>query len=213
MEDPVYVASTSASSAPIEAVMPTVGFDIFSAIYNSIGRTEGGTTFLSGGFLSFLDSLWTIFTVLSFTVSIFLLGIYIFAAIRRNLYLGLIIQRVKDEEKLYDDLYRSGETGSKMDDVFKNVQSDNPNDWKLAIIEADVMLDEALKENGFAGGTLGERLQNVHPTQLQAVDDAWEAHKVRNKIAHEGSDFIVTQKLANDTIVRYQRVFQELGII
>jgi hypothetical protein len=90
--------------------------------------------------------------------------------------------------------------------------SSQPNDWKLAIIEADIILDDILKQKGYAGNSLGERLKSISPNQLESLQDAWEAHKVRNRIAHEGSDFILTQRMAQETVTRYQRVFNEFGV-
>ena len=96
--------------------------------------------------------------------------------------------------------------------MIEHSTSDNPTDWKLAIIEADIILDEILKEAGYGGASLGERLRSISPTQLESLDDAWQAHKVRNQIAHGGADFILTQRLAQDTIKQYRRVFYELGL-
>jgi len=93
-----------------------------------------------------------------------------------------------------------------------HIASDNPNDWKLAIIEADILLDQTLKAKGFVGISLGERLRSISPAQLQSLDDAWQAHKVRNQIAHAGADFVLTRRLAEETIKQYRRVFAELGI-
>jgi hypothetical protein len=90
--------------------------------------------------------------------------------------------------------------------------SDNPNDWKLAIIEADIILDQTLKGRGYAGTSLGERLRSITPSQLSSIDDAWDAHRVRNKIAHEGSDFVITRRIVDETIARYMRVFREFGV-
>ena len=52
--------------------------------------------------------------------------------------------------------------------------------WQVAIIQADKLLDQALKERGFAGETMGDRLKSSH-----AGDKIWAAHKIRNRIAHE----------------------------
>lgn len=52
--------------------------------------------------------------------------------------------------------------------------------WQVAIIQADKLLDQALKERGFAGQTMGDRLKSSH-----AGDKVWAAHKIRNRIAHE----------------------------
>ncbi len=52
--------------------------------------------------------------------------------------------------------------------------------WQVAIMQADKLLDQALKQRGFAGETMGDRLKSAH-----AGDKVWAAHKVRNRIAHE----------------------------
>ncbi len=52
--------------------------------------------------------------------------------------------------------------------------------WQVAIIQADKLLDQALKARGFSGQTMGDRLKSSH-----AGDKVWAAHKLRNRIAHE----------------------------
>ncbi len=75
------------------------------------------------------------------------------------------------------------------------------------------MLDETLKNAGYVGQNLGEKLKGANAESFTTLQDAWEAHKVRNEIAHVGSDFILTQKSAQETITRYARVFKEFGVI
>ncbi|MEZ4200307.1 MAG: hypothetical protein R3B69_01740 [Candidatus Paceibacterota bacterium] len=48
---------------------------------------------------------------------------------------------------------------------------------------------------------------------FQTLDQAWAAHLVRNKVAHAGSDFILTKKLAQETVTQYKMVFEELGVV
>jgi hypothetical protein len=209
MEPVTYVGSATVSTSP---PLQVGGFDIFAVIGN-IFSNSGGTGFFSdGGFLSFLGSLWSTFAVLAYIVSIIFLVIYIFASIRRNLYVGLATQVLRDQEKLYEELHFGKEKNGRLQGVFTHAESDNPNDWKLAIIEADIILDETLKQKGFIGNSLGERLKTVSADQLQSVGDAWEAHKVRNKIAHEGADFILTRRVLDETILRYKKVFTEFGV-
>ncbi|MCA9363456.1 hypothetical protein KC851_04000 [Candidatus Kaiserbacteria bacterium] len=207
MEPITYTASVTAStSIPI----PAVGFDIFAILGTMFGVNDLSN--VSSGLLGFLESLWSIYVVLAFLFSIFLLVIYVFASIRRNLYIQLMTQELRDQEALWEERAGGKRNDNRLAGVIAHSNSDNPNDWKLAIIEADVMLDEALKNRGFVGTTLGERLRNITPNQMDSINDAWEAHKVRNRIAHEGSDFILTQRVVQETIMRYQRVFTELGI-
>ncbi len=93
------------------------------------------------------------------------------------------------------------------------VSSPNPSDWRLAIIEADSILEGLLEDKGIPGVGIGERLKNISPGDLSTLQFAWEAHLVRNKIAHEGSEFEVTERDAQRTIRLYEMVFQELGFI
>jgi len=73
-------------------------------------------------------------------------------------------------------------------------------------------IDDILKNKGYPGSSLGERLKSIPSTQLHSLNDAWEAHKIRNRIAHDGSDFILTKHIAEETISRYRRVFSEFDI-
>jgi hypothetical protein len=75
------------------------------------------------------------------------------------------------------------------------------------------MLDETLTNAGYVGQTLGEKLKSANPQSFTTIQDAWEAHKVRNEIAHVGSDFVLTKKNAQETLVRFERVFREFGVI
>lgn len=60
----------------------------------------------------------------------------------------------------------------------------NSDTWPLAVINADKLLDEALKKTNFKGKTMGERLVAAQRT-LSDNDGVWFGHKLRNKIVHE----------------------------
>lgn len=92
-------------------------------------------------------------------------------------------------------------------------KSDQPNDWRTAIMEADIMLDDMLTKQGYDGVGVGEKLKAVEPSDFNTLDDAWEAHKVRNQIAHQGSTFDLTETLAQRTLARYEAVFKEFKIL
>ena len=93
------------------------------------------------------------------------------------------------------------------------VHSDNPSDWRLAIIEADTMLEDALESKELSGNGIGEKLKNSTPGDLASLQAAWEAHLVRNRIAHEGTEFDISQREAKRTILLYEVVFKELNYI
>lgn len=89
----------------------------------------------------------------------------------------------------------------------------NENDWKLAIIEADSMLFELLTQMGFKGETIGDKLKEAGQANFRSLNAAWEAHNVRNRIAHEGSSFELSLHEAKRIIALYEQIFQEFGFI
>lgn len=101
----------------------------------------------------------------------------------------------------------------KWEKVLGHVNSENPAEWRLAILEADVILDEMTQSIGFRGETLGERLKNVSKGDFKTLDIAWEAHKIRNAIAHEGSDFLLSQRESKRVIGLYEQVFKEFSYV
>lgn len=91
--------------------------------------------------------------------------------------------------------------------------SGNPHEWRQAIVEADIMLDDLLTRLSFTEGSIGDKLKSVEPSDFETLDDAWEAHKVRNRIVHEGSDFILTPEQVRRVVARYEKVFREFDFI
>jgi len=102
---------------------------------------------------------------------------------------------------------------SKWQKIIKLSESENSSDWRLSIIEADIMLDELLEKLKLPGDTMGEKLKAVEPSDFLTLDQAWEAHKARNMIAHEGGDFLISQREIYRIISLYEAVFKEFHLI
>ncbi len=107
----------------------------------------------------------------------------------------------------------AGVKSKRFDTAQKYIESDNPSEWRLAIIEADALLEEMVKKMGYEGTTLGEMMKNIERSDFTTIDEAWEAHKVRNQIAHHGSSFSLTKREAKRIMQMYEKVFREFGII
>jgi hypothetical protein len=93
--------------------------------------------------------------------------------------------------------------------VTEHANSTNPNDWKQAIIEADIMLDQLITKLGYRGESVGEKLKRATKGDFKTLDQAWEAHKVRNRIAHDGSAFDINEIEVKRVIGLYRQVFEE----
>ena len=96
--------------------------------------------------------------------------------------------------------------------ILDYAESDNEANWKLAIIEADKILDEMVKKMGYAGEDLGTRLRAVEASDFISLEDAWEAHRIRNKIAHEAG-FTLTKREAKRVVGLFEKVFREFDYI
>lgn len=86
-----------------------------------------------------------------------------------------------------------------------------PETWQFAIMNADKLLDTALKERGVAGTTLGERLKNAKP-YVNNIDSVWRAHKLRNRIAHDDG-VKVSQRQAAEALKIFKRALTDLGAL
>ena len=100
---------------------------------------------------------------------------------------------------------------SRWQHVLTLIESPHESDWRQAILEADIMLDEILDEQGYTGESVGEKLKQVNPARFATIRDAWDAHMVRNAIAHQGSAYQLTEHIAHRTIAHYENVFREFG--
>jgi len=107
----------------------------------------------------------------------------------------------------------SGTRNERWDHIQELVNSANSSDWRLSIIEADTILEGLLDARGLSGNGIGEKLKNISPGDLGSMQAAWEAHLVRNRIAHEGSAYDLSQRNARQTIQLYEVVFRELGFL
>lgn len=87
--------------------------------------------------------------------------------------------------------------------------SQDENERKLGIIAADSLIDKILDRAGYKGENLGARLMQIEPSDLDSLQDVWEAHKVRNRIAHEAF-FKVSPEEASRTMDRFESLLREL---
>lgn len=97
--------------------------------------------------------------------------------------------------------------------VLSYLNSSSEGDWKLAVLEADTMLDDLLDQIGFKGDNLGEKLKNADQESFKNLSIAWEVHTIRNRIAHEGANFPLSVREAKRVIALYEDIFRPYGFI
>jgi hypothetical protein len=81
--------------------------------------------------------------------------------------------------------------------------------WRIGILEADNLLSDILDDRGYVGMTVSDKLKSAN---FNTLDLAWAAHKMRNRIAHDGSKFVLTDRMARNTLELFRSVFTELKV-
>lgn len=162
------------------------------------------------GFSSFLAHLWLWVIIVGYALSVIGLFVIIYCIVR-------LFELRKREEEFYSTPIvppeASGGTHPRWEHIQSLAEGGSPSQWREAIIEADIMLDDVLTKQGYVGDGVGEKLKSADPDTFKTLQDAWEAHKVRNQIAHQGSSFDLSETVARRTIAHFETVFTEFKVI
>jgi hypothetical protein len=198
---------TSTSYINLEYIFSRI-IDALLAIRDFIIGGASLDTGTAGGFsLVTILSYWKIVGTI---LSLLLLAGIIYSVIRKK--------EIEKEGQHYYDTYfvthvAEPQRNVRWEKVEQLFASPNSSDWRLAIIEADAMLDELIISLGYPGANLGERLKGIQRGDFPTLNEAWEAHKVRNRIAHEGMNFVMTDRDARQVKMNYETVFRDAQYI
>ena len=83
--------------------------------------------------------------------------------------------------------------------------------WPLAVIDADKLLDDALKRTHYKGKTMGERLVSAQ-RDITDNDGVWFGHKLRNRLVHE-SNVKLTEKTVKEALIGIRSALKDLGAL
>lgn len=181
---------------------------IVRSIYEAFSGGDGEA------FMETLAIFWNVFSILAIILSILFFAGFIYAKIRYEQLCALQEEQLRDEEIAWAHTYGGAAKGdSRWGDILSHVAGSNPSEWRVAVIEADILLGEVLERAGYEGVAIGDQLKSAAHSPFSTLQDAWDAHKVRNQIAHAGGDFVLTKKIAQETIARYERVLREFNAI
>jgi hypothetical protein len=136
-------------------------------------------------------------TMIFFFLAILLAGTLLFA----------VVSLTKNGTKHLDtEKYRT-----KWMSIEKQLDKTQPSSFQLSVLNADKLLDTALKEKGYQGQTMGERMKNAAPI-FSNRNNVWSAHKLRNQIAHE-PDVRVTFDNARYALSALKQALKDVGAI
>jgi len=182
----------------------------YRLLYNCLhGACTGNVPVNTAAFSAWLAQLWLWIVVIGYVLSCIAFFIIVYLTVR-------LFELRKKEEAQYQNIVIAPAavgTNPRWKHIETLMAGDDASKWREAILEADIMLDDMLGRQGYQGEGVGEKLKSVEPSDFATLDDAWEAHKVRNQIAHKGSAFNLSEMLAHRTLARYENVFREFELI
>ncbi|MDP3902264.1 MAG: hypothetical protein Q8Q21_01620 [bacterium] len=128
----------------------------------------------------------------------------------------ILLREKRGVYTLIDFLKEEGEPRERVarwESIKNKINSDNSANWRMAILEADSLLDSIFRKIGYRGDGLGERLKAIEPSDFDNLQNVWDAHKVRNRIAHGAPEMTLSKEDAKATIEKYKAGLEELKYI
>ena len=185
---------------------------LFTLIVLWAQKLFGFLASLSGKGDAVLSLLWFLKNLGWVLSALFLTGI-VYALVKTEHIKKREKEELEEAELRASEGVESGERNEQWERALSFSESPNESDWRLAVIEADSMLGAMLSKMGYVGDTIGEQLKGIEVSDFRTIQDAWEAHKVRNQIAHEGMNFVLTKRKLKETMNSYEKVFKEFHFI
>lgn len=96
--------------------------------------------------------------------------------------------------------------------ILRKVSPASPESMRLAIIEADALVNNVLKEMGLEGEHMSDRLANLNPENYRHLEDLWRAHRLRNNLVHTPA-FSLSLKETEETLAAYEAFLKEVEAI
>ncbi len=168
---------------------------------------ESDTTFVGlvkSSFMQFFSYFKFISVILS-TLLIFFIN-YLYKKLK-------VLGEIDEAKYRHKDVEEDKNINQSWERVLGHANSENESEWRLAILEADIMLNDLLEKLSLPGDTMAEKLKSVEKTDFTTIDMAWEGHKIRNRIAHDGASFQLSSHETKRVIGLYKQVFEEFRII
>lgn len=155
---------------------------------------------------------WGIFVAVMLVLMLVFSGCIIYCALR----IGEIRRRERKKFEIVahpvaaQDISR---TQLRWNHLMEEAASPDDRRWRVAILEADIMLNELLDVLGYKGETMGDKMKQVERADFRTIDLAWEAHRTRNAVAHEGAAHLLNEREVHRVMNFYEQVFREFKFI
>lgn len=136
-------------------------------------------------------------SLIFFVVAILIVGVLLFAVISATKKRTVILDTEKYQSRWLE--------------IEQTLVKEDVKTYNLVVMEADKLLDHALKELGIHGKTFAEKLKNTSD-MFTSINSVWHAHKLRNQVVHE-SGFKVNYDQARRALANFKQALKDVGAI
>lgn len=148
-----------------------------------------------------------VFKIFFIVFSLILVGFIIFVLVKTTWLKRLIIWDL--QEFLTYRPFGLRKIEKEWQKIKGRLESEMESEWKLAIIEADKIMDDILNRMGFGGVSLGERLGKLTAVSLPNIEEVRQVHEIRNNIIHDPT-YRLSLEEAKRVITIYEKALTDL---
>ncbi|HBI17464.1 MAG: hypothetical protein UR60_C0038G0011 [Candidatus Moranbacteria bacterium GW2011_GWF2_34_56] len=159
------------------------------------------SSFLNSGFFFFIKFILAIYVIVLFVDMVLLLALRGLGGDIKNTLKGANMPLVSKKKIQKQWEY-----------IESRLKLDNDQQDKLAILEADKLVDQILFDIGYKGSNMKERLESADSNQIEELDLLIEAHEIRNKIINDGK-FYLNKEEVRRVMNIYREFLENLEII
>jgi len=153
---------------------------------------------------AFVKNLFVLMSIILFVATIMLL--IRFQSLRVRFYESV-------EEAIESGTLSKGKIQRKWDEAKENMESDNMENRKKAVVVADGMLDSSLKAANFPGENLEKRLAKFSDTDINFKDDIIWAHRLVERIKLGEAEYEIDEEELKRAFYILERTMKELNIL
>lgn len=96
--------------------------------------------------------------------------------------------------------------------IKERLDTNDENNYKLAILEADAMFDSAIENLGYKGKDFEDRAKQIPPNKISNLSEIMEAHKLRNTIVYDIKS-AATYFQAKKAVEIFEKALKELDVM
>ncbi len=154
------------------------------------------------------DIFFTIYTILKIVfmlASVSLITLIIFLLMKSDWLYTHYIEDITEAMKM--ESYDMSQISKQWKKIKKRIEKATESERKLAILEADKLLDSTLSRLSYEGKTSGEKIKQCSDLE----EEIWEAHQLRSDIVHDPS-VKISEEAVRKALAIYERALEKLRV-